>query len=119
MKLRTKLDAMGKSAAEIQKIIIRTHEACLRIIDKTGPLSNPADRDHCVQYMVAIPMLFGRLTAVDYEDSVASDPRIDELRAKDRLRRRATLHRRLSRSEEKRSIKPIRSVHGAERRHDT
>jgi 2-methylcitrate dehydratase len=82
MKIRALLDAMGKSAADIQKITIRTHEACLRIIDKKGPLSNPADRDHCVQYMVAIPLLFGRLTAVDYEDCVASDPRIDELRAK-------------------------------------
>jgi 2-methylcitrate dehydratase len=82
MKLRARLDAMGKSAADIQKITIRTHEACLRIIDKKGPLSNPADRDHCVQYMVAIPLLFGRLTAADYEDSVALDPRIDELRAK-------------------------------------
>jgi 2-methylcitrate dehydratase len=82
MKLRARLDAMSKSAADIQKITIRTHEACLRIIDKKGPLSNPADRDHCVQYMVAIPLLFGRLTAADYEDRVASDPHIDELRAK-------------------------------------
>ena len=70
------------SAADIKKITIRTHEACLRIIDKKGPLSNPADRDHCVQYMVAIPLLFGRLTAADYEDTVAADPRIDALRAK-------------------------------------
>ncbi len=82
MKLRARLDAMGKSAADIQKITIRTHEACLRIIDKKGPLSNPADRDHCVQYMVAIPLLFGRLTAADYEDDIAADPRIDALRAK-------------------------------------
>ena len=82
MKLHAKLKAAGKSAADIQKIMIRTHEACLRIIDKKGPLANPADRDHCVQYMVAIPLLFGQLTAGDYEDSVASDPRIDELRAK-------------------------------------
>jgi 2-methylcitrate dehydratase len=86
MKLRARLDAMGKSAADIQKITIRTHEACLRIIDKKGPLSNPADRDHCVQYMVAIPLLFGRLTAADYEDEVAADPisgpKIDALRAK-------------------------------------
>src|SRR5205814_1656571 len=66
----------------IKKITIRTHEACLRIIDKKGPLSNPADRDHCVQYMVAVPILFGRLTAGDYEDAVAKDPRIDALRAK-------------------------------------
>jgi 2-methylcitrate dehydratase len=86
MKLRARLDAMGKSAAEVKKITIRTHEACLRIIDKKGPLSNPADRDHCVQYMVAIPLLFGRLTAADYEDEVAADPisgpKIDALRAK-------------------------------------
>lgn len=61
---------------------IRTHEACLRIIDKQGPLDNPADRDHCIQYMVAIPLLFGRLTAADYEDRVAEDPRIDALRGK-------------------------------------
>ena len=74
MKLRTRLDAMGKSAADIKRITINTHEACLRIIDKKGPLSNPADRDHCVQYMVAIPLLFGRLTAADYEDKVAADP---------------------------------------------
>ena len=58
----------GKSAEDIRSITIRTHEACLRIIDKKGPLANPADRDHCVQYMVAIPLLFGRLTAADYED---------------------------------------------------
>ena len=82
MKLRARLDAMGKTAADIKRITITTHEACLRIIDKKGPLSNPADRDHCVQYMVAIPLLFGRLAAGDYEDSVASDPRIDVLRAK-------------------------------------
>ncbi len=82
MKLRARLDVMGKSAADIRQITIRTHEACLRIIDKKGALSNPADRDHCVQYMVAIPLLFGRLTAADYEDAVASDSRIDALRAK-------------------------------------
>ena len=82
MKLRARLDATGKSAADIQKITIRTHEACVRIIDKKGPLANPADRDHCVQYMVAIPLLFRRLTAADYEDGIAADPRIDALRAK-------------------------------------
>ena len=54
----------------------------MRIIDKKGPLNNPADRDHCIQYMVAVPLLFGRLTAGDYEDGVAKDPRIDSLRAK-------------------------------------
>jgi len=82
MTLRNKLDKSGKSAADIRTITIRTHEACLRIIDKKGPLFNPADRDHCIQYMIAIPLIFGRLTAADYEDAVASDTRIDALRAK-------------------------------------
>jgi len=67
---------------DIRRIRIRTHEAAIRIIDKKGPLNNPADRDHCIQYMVAVPLLFGRLTAADYEDGVAKDPRIDALRAK-------------------------------------
>ena len=66
----------------IRKIAIRTHEAALRIIDKKGPLDNPADRDHCIQYMVAVPLIFGRLSAADYEDDVAADSRIDRLRAK-------------------------------------
>jgi 2-methylcitrate dehydratase len=64
----------------VARIVIETQEAGIRIIDKTGPLSNPADRDHCIQYMVAVPLVFGRLTADDYEDSVARDPRIDALR---------------------------------------
>ncbi len=72
----------GKSSDDIKKVTIRTHEACIRIIDKKGPLNNPADRDHCIQYMVAIPMIFGRLTAKDYEDDIAADPRIDLLREK-------------------------------------
>ena len=67
---------------DIVKIVIQTQEAGVRIIDKTGPLNNPADRDHCIQYMVAIPLIFGRLTADDYENDVASDPRIDTLRDK-------------------------------------
>ncbi len=67
---------------DIAKITIRTHESAIRIIDKKGPLSNPADRDHCIQYMVAVPLVHGRLTAQDYEDTVAADPRIDALRAK-------------------------------------
>ncbi|TXF10758.1 bifunctional 2-methylcitrate dehydratase/aconitate hydratase [Pelomicrobium methylotrophicum] len=67
---------------EIDRIVIRTHESAIRIIDKQGPLSNPADRDHCLQYMVAVPLIYGRLTAADYEDDVAADPRIDQLRAK-------------------------------------
>ncbi len=82
MTLRSQLDRRGLSSEAIKKITIRTHEACLRIIDKKGPLTNPADRDHCVQYMIAIPLIFGRLTAADYEDDVAADPRIDALRAK-------------------------------------
>lgn len=82
MTLHARLEQTGKSAVDIRRITIRTHEACLRIIDKKGPLANPADRDHCVQYMIAIPLLFGRLTAGDYEDRVAADPRIDTLRAK-------------------------------------
>jgi 2-methylcitrate dehydratase len=82
MTLHGTLQAAGKSAGDIRKITIGTHEACLRIIDKRGPLNNPADRDHCIQYMIAIPLLFGRLTAADYEDRVASHPRIDELRSK-------------------------------------
>jgi 2-methylcitrate dehydratase len=67
---------------DVAEIIIRTHEAAIRIIDKSGPLRNPADRDHCIQYMVAVPLIHGRLTAADYEDEVAFDPRIDALRAK-------------------------------------
>ncbi len=85
MTLHKQLAASGKSAADIKAVTIRTHEACIRIIDKQGPLNNPADRDHCIQYMVAIPLIHGRLTAEDYEDTVARDPvdgpRIDKLRA--------------------------------------
>lgn len=82
MQLHERLKSLGKSAEDIASITIRTHEACIRIIDKKGPLNNPADRDHCIQYMVAVPLLFGRLTAADYEDDVAADPRIDALRDK-------------------------------------
>jgi 2-methylcitrate dehydratase len=82
MTLRRQLDQRGLSPEAIEKIHLSTHEACLRIIDKKGPLANPADRDHCVQYMIAIPLIYGRLTAADYEDAVAADPRIDALRAK-------------------------------------
>lgn len=80
--IHDKLKSLGKTDADIKKITIRTHEACIRIIDKKGPLNNPADRDHCIQYMVAVPLIFGRLTAGDYEDSIAADPRIDALRDK-------------------------------------
>jgi 2-methylcitrate dehydratase len=66
---------------QIERIVIETQEPGVRIIDKTGTLANPADRDHCIQYMVAIPLLFGRLTAADYEDSIANDPRVDRLRS--------------------------------------
>jgi len=74
----------------IERITIETQEPGVRIIDKTGPLANPADRDHCIQYMVAIPLLFGRLNAADYEDGIANDPRVDALRAKMQVRENAT-----------------------------
>ena len=80
LKIYQEMVARGKSEADIERIEIRTHEACIRIIDKKGPLRNPADRDHTIQYMVAIPLIFGRLTARDYEDDIAADPRIDALR---------------------------------------
>ncbi len=80
--LHKQMVAAGKTSDDIKKITIRTHEACIRIIDKKGPLNNPADRDHCIQYMVAVPLIFGRLTARDYEDEIADDPRVDALRAK-------------------------------------
>ncbi|HTN06418.1 MAG TPA: bifunctional 2-methylcitrate dehydratase/aconitate hydratase [Agriterribacter sp.] len=82
MTLHKQLKALGKTANDIKKISIRTHEAAIRIIDKKGPLHNPADRDHCIQYMIAVPLIFGRLTAADYEDHIAADPRIDILRDK-------------------------------------
>jgi 2-methylcitrate dehydratase len=85
MKLHGQLAERGLNASAIQSLVLRTHEACLRIIDKKGTLYNPADRDHCVQYMIAIPLLFGRLTSAAYEDKVALDPvwgpRIDAVRA--------------------------------------
>jgi 2-methylcitrate dehydratase len=68
--------------AQVQQVKIRTHESAVRIIDKRGPLRNPADRDHCLQYMTAIGLIFGSLTAEHYEDKAALDPRIDELRGK-------------------------------------
>lgn len=71
---------------EVERVVIETQEAGARIIDKTGPLDNPADRDHCIQYMVAVPLIHGRLTARDYEDEVAGDPRIDALREKMEVR---------------------------------
>ena len=80
--LHSAIMAAGKTQADIKRVTIRTHEACIRIIDKKGALNNPADRDHCIQYMVAVPLIFGRLTARDYEDNIAADPRIDVLREK-------------------------------------
>ncbi len=82
MTLHRELELLGKTTEDIKKISIRTHEAAIRIIDKKGPLHNPADRDHCIQYMIAVPLIFGRLTAADYEDNIAADPRIDLLRDK-------------------------------------
>ena len=67
---------------DIEKIIITTHESAIRIISKEGKLNNPADRDHCIQYMTAIGLLKGDLIAEDYEDDVAQDPRVDRLREK-------------------------------------
>jgi 2-methylcitrate dehydratase len=75
---------------QVSSVVIETQEPGVRIIDKTGPLSNPADRDHCIQYMVAIPLLFGRLKATDYEDEVANDPRVDELRSKMQVKENPT-----------------------------
>jgi 2-methylcitrate dehydratase len=80
MDIHAQMQKLGKKPEDVKRITIRTHEACIRIIDKKGPLNNPADRDHCIQYMVAVPIIHGRLTAADYEDEVAADPRIDALR---------------------------------------
>lgn len=82
MTLHQQMRKAGKLIEDIKKITIRTHEACIRIIDKKGPLNNPADRDHCIQYMVAAPLIYGRLTSGDYEDDIAEDKRIDVLREK-------------------------------------
>ena len=74
---------------DIDRVVLETQEPGVRIIDKTGRLANPADRDHCIQYMVAVPLIFGRLTAADYEDSIAYDPRVDALRARMSVRENA------------------------------
>jgi 2-methylcitrate dehydratase len=81
---------IASKIGEIERITIETQEPGVRIIDKTGPLANPADRDHCIQYMVAIPLLFGRLNAADYEDRIADDPRVDALRAKMEVKENTT-----------------------------
>jgi 2-methylcitrate dehydratase len=78
--------AIKDRLADIERVVIETQEPGVRIIDKVGPLANPADRDHCIQYMVAVPLIFGRLTAADYEDAVAADPRVDALRLKMQVR---------------------------------
>jgi len=75
-------DQIKNRLDEIDKILISTHESAIRIISKEGTLNNPADRDHCLQYMTAIGLLKGDLVAEDYEDDVASDPKIDQLREK-------------------------------------
>lgn len=80
MKAYKILKDMGKSYKDIKSVRIRTQDAAVRIIDKIGPLYNYADRDHCIQYMTAIPLIFGRLTADDYADEVAKNPAIDALR---------------------------------------
>ena len=82
--------AVKDRLAEVDRVVIETQEPGVRIIDKTGPLANPADRDHCIQYMTAIPLIFGRLTAADYEDAVASDPRVDALRDRMLVRENVT-----------------------------
>jgi 2-methylcitrate dehydratase len=78
---------------DIDRVMVETQEPGVRIIDKTGPLANPADRDHCIQYMVAVPLIFGRLTAEDYENHVAADPRIDALRQRMHVRENADFTR--------------------------
>jgi 2-methylcitrate dehydratase len=82
--------AIKDRLADIERVVIETQEPGVRIIDKVGPLANPADRDHCIQYMVAVPLIFGRLTAADYEDAVAADPRVDALRLKMQVRENPT-----------------------------
>lgn len=73
---------LGKTFQDLKSVRIRTQEAAVRIIDKNGPLYNYADRDHCIQYMTAVPLIYGRLTAEDYTDAIAKNPEIDELRSK-------------------------------------
>ena len=70
---------------DIERVEVRCHNSTMVILDKSGPLHNPADRDHCMQYMMAVGMIYGTMTAEHYEDHVAADPRIDRLRAKMRL----------------------------------
>jgi len=84
-KIRGQLASMGKSAADIKDITCRTHEACIRIIDKQfKPMDNFADRDHCIQYMCSVMLVYGRLTAADYVDGseAATSGLVDSLRKK-------------------------------------
>lgn len=67
---------------DVERVVIETQESAIRIIDKNGTLTNPADRDHSLQYMTAVALIYGRLTYEHYEDPVARDPRIDQLRSK-------------------------------------
>ena len=78
--------AVKERLGDVRRIVVETQEAGMRIIHKTGPLDNPADRDHCLQYMVAVPLIHGRLTARDYEDEAAADPRVDALRERMEVR---------------------------------
>src|SRR5438046_8521429 len=73
---------VGACLGQADRVVLTTQESAIRIISKTGPLHNPADRDHCIQYIVAVTMIYGELTADHYEDRIAADPRIDVLRAK-------------------------------------
>lgn len=82
VQLHQKLKEMGKTSDDIKSVKIRTQEAAIRIISKQGKLNNYADRDHCIQYMVAVPLIKGSLEPSDYTDEFAADPRIDELREK-------------------------------------
>jgi len=75
-------DKVTNRLNDIDKVVITTQESAIRIIDKSGPLHNPADRDHCIQYMTAVGLIFGELTADHYEDKIAQDPRVDSLREK-------------------------------------
>ena len=79
-------EAVKERLGDVRRVVVETQEAGVRIIHKTGPLDNPADRDHCLQYMVAIPLIHGRLTARDYEDEAAADPRVDALRERMEVR---------------------------------
>ena len=79
-------DAVRDRIADVDRIVIETQQAGARIIGEAGPLHTPADRDHCIRYMVAVALIFGRLTAADYEDDVAADPRIEALRGRMEVR---------------------------------